>query len=145
MAARLIYFLDCVLLFGLQKPHKGYWPVVVPILPKSTVAFINQLASITNNLGKGMLRRVNSSLSPILFSLFFTPAAGLIAGRAWLLLSLNEGVLEGFLATLEARPSLLSQKYQRHSLLRDTPSLQILITLVSGLEHVGFDFAIVSR
>ena len=64
-------------------------------------------------------------------------------GRAWLLLSLNEAVLEAFLATLEDRPSLLSEHYLPNALLRDPTSLQVLITLVSGLEHVGFDFLLV--
>ena len=66
-------------------------------------------------------------------------------GRAWLLLSLNEGNLEGFLATLEARPSLLSKHYQSHAILLNPSALHILTTLVSGLEHVGFDFVIVSQ
>ena len=64
-------------------------------------------------------------------------------GRAWLLLSLNEGVLESYLATLEANPALISKYYREDGILRDTASLAILITLVSGLEHVSFDFVIV--
>ena len=59
------------------------------------------------------------------------------------MLSLNEAVLEAFLATLEDRPSLLSEYYLPNALLRDPTSLQVLITLVSGLEHVGFDFLLV--
>jgi hypothetical protein len=61
------------------------------------------------------------------------------------LLSLNEAVLEAFLATLEDRPSLLSDYYLPDALLRDPTSLQVLITLVSGLEHVGFDFLLVRQ
>jgi hypothetical protein len=61
------------------------------------------------------------------------------------LLSLNEAVLEAFLATLEDRPSLLSDYYLPDALLRDPTSLQVLITLVSGLEHVGFDFLLVRK
>jgi len=59
------------------------------------------------------------------------------------LLSLNEAVLEALLATLEDRPSLVSEHYLPNALLRDPASLQVLITLVSGLEHVGFDFLLV--
>nr|CAH0103961.1 unnamed protein product [Daphnia galeata] len=113
VAARLIHALDHTLLDGLRNPKNGYWPVFSAILPSSALSFINQLSSVTNSIGKG---------------------------RAWLLLSLNEAVLEAFLATLEDRPSLLSEHYLPNALLRDPTSLQVLITLVSGLEHVGFDF-----
>ena len=66
-------------------------------------------------------------------------------GRAWLLLSLNEAVLEAFLATLEAKPLLLSEFYLTSALLRDPLSIQVVVTLVSGLEHVGFDFLLVRQ
>ncbi|KAI9559927.1 hypothetical protein GHT06_013934 [Daphnia sinensis] len=113
VAARLIHALDHVLLDGLRNPKNGYWPVFAALLPSSALSFINQLSSATNNISKG---------------------------RAWLLLSLNEAVLEAFLATLEDRPSHLSEYYLPNALLRDPTSLQVVITLVSGLEHVGFDF-----
>ncbi|XP_059350200.1 pleckstrin homology domain-containing family M member 2-like isoform X2 [Daphnia carinata] len=113
VAARLIHALDHVLLDGLRIPKNGYWPVFAALLPSSVLSFINQLSSAANNISKG---------------------------RAWLLLSLNEAVLEAFLATLEDRPSHLSEHYLPNALLRDSTSLQVVITLVSGLEHVGFDF-----
>lgn len=74
---------------------------------------------------------------------FFLIYIAVWSGRAWLLLSLNEAVLEAFLATLEDRPSHLSEYYLPNALLRDSTSLQVVITLVSGLEHVGFDFLLV--
>ena len=53
MALCLIFYLDQALCFGLHRPLKGYWPVVAPILPKSTLTFLNQLSPMATNLGKG--------------------------------------------------------------------------------------------
>jgi hypothetical protein len=148
----------------LRNPKHGYWPVFSAILPPSALSFVNQLSSVTNSIGKGKNNPLPNQttffvfpiLSRSLFTLFTLKIRWLLkfldlcgcccpSGRAWLLLSLNEAVLEAFLATLEDRPSLLSDYYLPDALLRDPTSLQVLITLVSGLEHVGFDFLLVRK
>ena len=138
VAARLIHALDRTLLDGLRDKRKGYWPVVSPILPSSALSFINQLSSVTNScIAKGTITLVSVLVALLTFVSF--------TGRAWLLLSLNEAVLEAFLATLEAKPLLLSEFYLTSALLRDPLSIQVVVTLVSGLEHVGFDFLLVRQ
>ncbi|XP_075540353.1 pleckstrin homology domain-containing family M member 2-like isoform X3 [Dermacentor variabilis] len=110
-ACWLCEHLDRVLLYGLQEPQWGYWPWVRKFTHPAAQQEIASLPSVSTDLGYG---------------------------RAWLLASLNGGLLESYMLSFRQNLRLLRKGYSSNSLLRDPQYLDLLATLLSGLEHIPF-------
>lgn len=110
-ACWLCEHLDRVLLYGLQEPQWGYWPWVRKFTHPAAQQEIASLSAVSTDLGYG---------------------------RAWLLASLNGGLLESYMLSFRQNLRLLRKGYSSNSLLRDPQYLDLLATLLSGLEHIPF-------
>lgn len=109
-ACCLCEHLDRVFLYGLREPQWGYWPWVRQFThPAAQQEIVG--GSLSTDLGHG---------------------------RAWLLASLNGGLLEGYVRSFGQNPRLLRRGYSAGSFLRQPQHLDLLATVVSGLEHVPF-------
>ncbi|XP_037289230.2 pleckstrin homology domain-containing family M member 2 [Rhipicephalus microplus] len=104
--------LDSVFLYGLQEPQWGYWPWVRKFTHPAAQQDIASLSAVSTDLGYG---------------------------RAWLLASLNGGLLESYMLSFRQNLRLLRKGYSLNSLLRDPQYLDLLATLLSGLEHISFN------
>lgn len=112
-ACCLCEHLDRVFLYGVREPQWGYWP---------WVRQFTHPAAQQEIVGGGCC-----------------PSTDLGRSRAWLLASLNGGLLEGYMRSFRQNPRLLHRGYSARSFLRGDPQhLELLATLVSGLEHVPF-------
>lgn len=65
-------------------------------------------------------------------------------GRAWLYLALNDNNVESYIRSFLDNPHLLRRYYVKHALLLDNARMQVLLTLVSGLEFITFSIDPVS-
>uniref|UniRef100_A0A131XMI1 Putative run domain-containing protein n=1 Tax=Hyalomma excavatum TaxID=257692 RepID=A0A131XMI1_9ACAR len=110
-ACWLCEHLDRVFLYGLQEPQWGYWPWVRKFTHPAAQQEIASLSAVSTDLGYG---------------------------RAWLLASLNGGLLESYMLSFRQNLRLLRKGYSSNSLLRDPQYLDLLATLLSGLEHIPF-------
>lgn len=110
-ACCLCEHLDRVFLYGLREPQWGYWPWVRQFTHPAAQQEIAGGPCPSTDLGRG---------------------------RAWLLASLNGGLLEGYMRSFHQNPRLVHRGYSARSFLRDPQHLELLATLVSGLEHVPF-------
>lgn len=110
-ACWLCQHLDRVFLYGLQEPQWGYWPWVRKFTHPAAQQEIASLSAVSTDLGYG---------------------------RAWLLASLNGGLLESYMLSFRQNLRLLRKGYSLNSLLRDPQYLDLLATLLSGLEHIPF-------
>ncbi|XP_077509346.1 pleckstrin homology domain-containing family M member 2-like [Amblyomma americanum] len=110
-ACCLCEHLDRVFLYGLQEPQWGYWPWVRKFTHPAAQQDITSLPAVSTDLGYG---------------------------RAWLLTSLNGGLLESYMRSFRQNLRLLRKGYSHSSLLREPQYLELLATLVSGLEYVPF-------
>lgn len=110
-ACCLCEHLDRVFLYGLQEPQWGYWPWVRKFTHPAAQQDITSLPEVSTDLGYG---------------------------RAWLLTSLNGGLLESYMRSFRQNLRLLRKGYSHNSLLREPQYLELLATLVSGLEYVPF-------
>lgn len=108
-ACCLCEHLDRVFLYGLREPQWGYWPWVRQFTHPAAQREI--VGGLCTDLG---------------------------CGRAWLLASLNGGLLEGYVRSFCQNPRLLHKGYLPTSFLRHPQHLELLATMVSGLEHVPF-------
>ncbi|GFR94352.1 pleckstrin homology domain-containing family M member 2 [Elysia marginata] len=103
--------LDHAFLHGLKNVSHGYWPVVKQLSHKGMIKEIEMLINVTTDLGRG---------------------------RAWLYASLNEGLLESYLRMLDENEKLVKKYYAKEALLLDHDRLNLLLTLITGLECVTF-------
>lgn len=110
-ACSLCEQLDKVFLYGLQQPEWGYWPWVRKFTHEESVQEISSLSNVSTGLGQG---------------------------RAWLFASLNAALLEGYMRSFAQNQKLLKKGYSTDSFLRDVESLELLATMVSGLEFIPF-------
>lgn len=110
-ACSLCEQLDKVFLYGLQQPEWGYWPWVRKFTHEESVREISSLSNVSTGLGHG---------------------------RAWLFASLNATLLEGYMRSFAQNQKLLKKGYSADSFLRDAEGLELLATMVSGLEFVPF-------
>ncbi|CAN7985100.1 unnamed protein product [Ixodes hexagonus] len=110
-ACSLCEQLDKVFLYGLQQPEWGYWPWVRKFTHEESVREISSLPNVSTGLGHG---------------------------RAWLFASLNAALLEGYMRSFAQNQKLLKKGYSADSFLRDTEGLELLATMVSGLEFIPF-------
>ncbi|XP_063409233.1 pleckstrin homology domain-containing family M member 2-like isoform X1 [Mytilus trossulus] len=110
-ARKLLEHLDHVLLHGLRHITNGYLKIVSEFSTKSTVKDIKRLANVSTDLGRG---------------------------RAWLSIALNEGLMESYFRCFEGNIKLVKRSYVRDALVLDQQRLNVLITLISGIELVVF-------
>ncbi|RUS88718.1 hypothetical protein EGW08_003533 [Elysia chlorotica] len=103
--------LDHAFLHGLKNVSHGYWPVVKQLSHKGMIKEIEMLINVTTDLGRG---------------------------RAWLYASLNEGLLESYIRLLDENEKLVKKYYAKEALLLDHDRLNLLLTLITGLECVIF-------
>lgn len=71
-----------------------------------------------------------------------TSSAGL--GRAWICQALNENMLESYIASFMENHKILEKHYLKPALLRDNNRMQVVLTLMAGLEFIEFDLTVVS-
>lgn len=114
-AKQLCEHLDHVLLHGLKDIERGYWLFVSYFTRTDAVRTINKLTQVTTDLGKG---------------------------RAWLYLSLNEQATESYLRMFAEYQDRVSHYYTQDAFLSDNERLQLLQTLITGLDFICFDFTI---
>lgn len=110
-ACCLCEHLDRVFLYGLREPQWGYWPWVRQFTHPAAQREITGCSGLSTELGYG---------------------------RAWLLASLNGALLEGYMRSFRQNQRLLHRGYSASSFLRHPQHLELLATVVSGLEHVPF-------
>ncbi|XP_005106323.2 pleckstrin homology domain-containing family M member 2 [Aplysia californica] len=103
--------LDHALLHGLKNVTHGYWRMVKQLSHKGMVKEIEYLTNVTTDLGKG---------------------------RAWLYASLNEGLLESYVRLLGENEKLVKKFYAKDALMLDGDRMNVMLTLVSGLDFVVF-------
>lgn len=90
-------------------PEPNYWPTVMLVTHSATLQHISQMSQIHNDVGKC---------------------------RAWLRLSLNEGLLTSYLKALHLLSNSLSMHYESYALLRHSEHLQLVERKLVGLEAV---------
>ncbi|CAG2221516.1 PLEKHM2 [Mytilus edulis] len=110
-ARKLLEHLDHVFLHGLRHITNGYLKIVSNLVLKSTVKDIKRLTNVSTDLGRG---------------------------RAWLSIALNEGLMESYFRCFEGNIKLVKRSYVRDALVLDQQRLNVLITLISGIELVVF-------
>ncbi|CAC5400911.1 PLEKHM2 [Mytilus coruscus] len=110
-ARKLLEHLDHVFLHGLRHITSGYLKIVSEFSTKSTVKDIKRLTNVATDLGRG---------------------------RAWLSIALNEGLMESYFRCFEGNIKLVKRSYVRDALVLDQQRLNVLITLISGIELVVF-------
>ncbi|GFO34452.1 pleckstrin homology domain-containing family m member 2 [Plakobranchus ocellatus] len=103
--------LDHAFLHGLKNVTHGYWTIVKQFSHKGMIRDIEMLMNVTTDLGRG---------------------------RAWLYASLNEGLLESYLRMLDENKKLVKKYYAKEALMLDHDRLNLLLTLITGLECVTF-------
>ncbi|XP_052821239.1 pleckstrin homology domain-containing family M member 2-like isoform X2 [Mya arenaria] len=108
---RLCEHLDHTLLHGLRHVTPGYWKIVSEFTHKDCVKQIRRMRNVTTDLGRG---------------------------RSWLLMALNECLLESYLRCYQFNHSLVEDFYVRDALVRDQDRFNVLLTLISGLENTEF-------
>ncbi|XP_060083920.1 pleckstrin homology domain-containing family M member 2-like [Ylistrum balloti] len=112
---RLTENFDHVFLHGLRHINYGYWKVVKEFTRKDAVKEISRLRNITTDLGRG---------------------------RAWLMMTLNECVLESYIRCYLDNKKLVKKHYVREAFVLDDQRMNVLLTLTSGLEHAIFQLDI---
>ena len=110
-ARKLIEHLDHAFLHGLHHITNGYWKIVKEFTTKGAVREIERLANVATDLGRG---------------------------RAWLSMALNEGLMESYLRCFEGNLKLVKKYYVKDALVFDQQRLNVLLTLISGIEFVVF-------
>ncbi|XP_033763977.1 pleckstrin homology domain-containing family M member 2-like [Pecten maximus] len=108
---RLTENFDHVFLHGLRHINYGYWKVVKEFTRKDAVKEISRLCNITTDLGRG---------------------------RAWLMMTLNECVLESYIRCYLDNKKLVKKHYVREAFVLDDQRMNVLLTLTSGLEYAIF-------
>ncbi|OWF41230.1 pleckstrin homology domain-containing family M member 2-like [Mizuhopecten yessoensis] len=108
---RLTENFDHVFLHGLRHINYGYWKVVKEFTRKDAVKEICRLRNITTDLGRG---------------------------RAWLMMTLNECVLESYIRCYLDNKKLVKKHYVREAFVLDEQRMNVLLTLTSGLEYAIF-------
>ncbi|XP_069115023.1 pleckstrin homology domain-containing family M member 2-like [Argopecten irradians] len=108
---RLTENFDHVFLHGLRHINYGYWKVVKDFTRKDAVKEISRLRNITTDLGRG---------------------------RAWLMMTLNECVLESYIRCYLDNKKLVKKHYVREAFVLDEQRMNVLLTLTSGLEYAIF-------
>ncbi|XP_060578073.1 pleckstrin homology domain-containing family M member 2-like isoform X2 [Ruditapes philippinarum] len=108
---RLCEHLDHTLLHGLRHVTPGYWKIVSEFTHKDCVKEIKRMQNVTTDLGRG---------------------------RAWLLMALNECLLESYLRCYQQNENLVEEFYVRDALVRDQDKFNVLLTVISGLENTEF-------
>ncbi|XP_052213431.1 pleckstrin homology domain-containing family M member 2-like [Dreissena polymorpha] len=108
---RLCEHLDHTLLHGLRHVTPGYWKIVTEFTHKECVKQIKRMRHVTTDLGRG---------------------------RAWLLMALNESLLESYLRCYQGNNSLVESFYVRDALVRDQDKFEVLLTVIAGLEKTEF-------
>ncbi|KAH6933324.1 hypothetical protein HPB50_014338 [Hyalomma asiaticum] len=98
-ACWLCEHLDRVFLYGLQEPQWGYWPWVRKFTHPAAQQEIASLSAVSTDLGYG---------------------------RAWLLASLNGGLLESYMLSFRQNLRLLRKGYSLNSLLRDPQGVSVM-------------------
>ncbi|KAK3105695.1 hypothetical protein FSP39_003649 [Pinctada imbricata] len=111
VCGKLCEHLDHVFLHGLRHLHLGYWKAVSEFTRKDAVKEIKTLRNVTTDLGRS---------------------------RAWLFLALNECCLESYIRCYEDNKKVVKKYYSTDALLLDQQSMNIILTLTAGLEHVIF-------
>lgn len=103
--------LDRMLLFGLHQLQWGYWPCIKAFVHEETAHEITSSQSVTTSLGHG---------------------------RSWLLDSLNGFLLEGYVRSFIQNQTIIKRHYNRQAVLRDIQCLDLLASMLAGLEFVPF-------
>ncbi|XP_013395304.1 pleckstrin homology domain-containing family M member 2-like isoform X1 [Lingula anatina] len=109
---KLCEHLDHALLHGLRSVTRGYWMVVREFTHRTSVKEIKMLTNVTTELGRG---------------------------RSWLFMAMNDGLLESYLHCFESNVKMVKKHYVKEALVLDSERLDILVTLVSGLDFITFD------
>ncbi len=111
----LVQQFDAIFLFGLKKPSDGYYHIVLEFTHKNVVKELNRLLNVTTSVGKG---------------------------RAWIYHALNDNLMESYLKCFIDNKKLINKHYKIKEnvtgLMNDDQGINVLVTLVSGLENVEF-------
>ncbi|CAH1774955.1 unnamed protein product [Owenia fusiformis] len=108
---KLCQHLDHALLHGLKNITNGYWKLSVEFTHKDIIKEIKALKQVTTNLGRG---------------------------RAWMYHALNDCLLESYLRLVGNSTKFMKKVYLKEALMLDQERLEVLVTLLSGLEHAVF-------
>lgn len=100
-----------ILSHGLCHPSQGYWQFVKEFTHQKTLEYIQTVQLNKTFVGWSW---------------------------AWLCVALNENCLESYFHSFAQNPHIIEKYYRQPALLRDEQRMQVLITLVAGLEHVPF-------
>ncbi|CAH1403363.1 unnamed protein product [Nezara viridula] len=96
-----------------QRPSPEFWSVLMIFSHSEVIKQITKLSQITTDVGRS---------------------------RAWLRLSLNEGMITSYLMMISQDNSSLSPYYKRFAFLRDLEALGVVTKLLEGL--AGFSFSL---
>ncbi|XP_014661771.1 PREDICTED: pleckstrin homology domain-containing family M member 2-like [Priapulus caudatus] len=108
---RLCEHLDHAFLYGLRHVSKGYWVMLKEFTHKEDLRMILSLPHIATDIGRG---------------------------RAWMYVVLNENNMESYIRSFMDNRHVLRRHYVKHALLLDEQRMQVLLTLVAGLEFITF-------